>query len=46
MSYGHPWAHYFSGLDRLLSGTLGLLDLCYTALDGMGSKDCNGGVLG
>jgi hypothetical protein len=46
MSYGHPWAHYSGGYqDRLLVGTLGLLDLCYTAPDGVGRKDY-GGVLG
>jgi hypothetical protein len=30
--------------DRLLGGTLGLLDLCHTTPDGMGRKDCSGEV--
>jgi hypothetical protein len=47
LSYGHPWAQCSGGYqDRLLSGPLGLLDLCYTALDGVERKDCGGGVLG
>jgi hypothetical protein len=47
MSYGHPWAHYSGGYqDRLLGGPLGLLNLCYTAPDGMELKDYGGGVLG
>jgi hypothetical protein len=47
MSYGHPWAHNFNGCqDRLLGGPLELLDLCYTAPDGVECKDCGGGVLG
>jgi hypothetical protein len=43
VSYGHPWAHYSSGYqDRLLGGPLGLLDLCYTAPDGVERKDYGG----
>jgi hypothetical protein len=45
--YGPPWAHYLGGhQDRLLSGPLGLLDLCYIAPDGVERKDYGGGVLG
>jgi hypothetical protein len=47
LSYGPPWAHYLGGYqDRLLDGPLGLLDLCYTAPDGVERKDYGGGVLG
>jgi hypothetical protein len=47
LSHGHPWAHYSGGYqDRLLGGPLGLLDLCYTAPDGVERKDYGGGVLG
>jgi hypothetical protein len=36
VSYGPPWAHYSGGYqDRLLGGPLGLLDLHYTAPDGV-----------
>jgi hypothetical protein len=46
LSYGPPWAHYLGGYqDRLLGGPLGLLGLCHTAPDGVGRKDCGGGVL-
>jgi hypothetical protein len=45
--YGPPWAHHLGGYqDRLLSGPLGLLDLCHTAPDGVGRKDYSGEVLG
>jgi hypothetical protein len=46
LSYGPPWAHYLGGYQyRLLSGALGLLGLCHMEPDGMGRKDCSGGVL-
>jgi hypothetical protein len=46
-SYGHPWAHYSSRYqDRLLSGPLGLLDLCYTVPIGVEHKDYRGIGLG
>jgi hypothetical protein len=31
--------------DRQLGGPLGQLGLCHTAPDGVGRKDCSGGVL-
>jgi hypothetical protein len=47
LSYGHPYAHYSGGYqDRLLGGPLGLLDLSYTAADGVEHKDYSGGILG
>jgi hypothetical protein len=47
LSYGHPWAHYSGGYqDRLLGGPLRLLDLSYTAPDGVECKDFSEGVLG
>jgi hypothetical protein len=47
LSYGHPWAHCSGGYhDRLLGGPLGLLNLCYTAPNGVERKDYGGGVLG
>jgi hypothetical protein len=47
LSYGHPWAHYSGGYkDRLLSGPLGLLDLCYTVPVAVKRKDYRGIVLG
>jgi hypothetical protein len=47
VSYGPPWAHYLGGYqDRLLGGPLGLLDLRYTAPEGVEHKDGKGVVLG
>jgi hypothetical protein len=47
LSYEHPWAHYPGGYqDQLLSGPLGLLDLCYTVAVGMEHNDYRGIVLG
>jgi hypothetical protein len=47
LSYGPPWAHYLCGYqDRLLSGPLGLPDLCRTVPDGVRRKDYGGEVLG
>jgi hypothetical protein len=47
LSYGPPWAHYLGGYqDRLLSGPLGLPDLCRTVPDGVRRKDYGGEVLG
>jgi hypothetical protein len=46
LSYGHPWAHYSGGYqDRLLSGLLGLPDLCCMTPNGMERKDHGEGVL-
>jgi hypothetical protein len=46
LSYGPPWAHCLGGYqDRLLSGPLGLPDLCHTAPDGVRRKDYGGEVL-
>jgi hypothetical protein len=47
LSYGPPWAHYLGGYqDRLLSGPLGLPDLCRTVPVGVRRKDYGGEVLG
>jgi hypothetical protein len=47
LSYGPPWAHYLGGCqDRLLGRPLGLLNLRYTAPEGVKHKDSKGVVLG
>jgi hypothetical protein len=47
LSYGPPWAHYLGGYqDRLLGGSLGLLDLRCAVPDGVKHMDYRGEVLG
>jgi hypothetical protein len=46
LSYGHPWAHYSGGYqDRLIGGSLGLLNLGCTTPAGMEQKDYRGILL-
>jgi hypothetical protein len=46
LSYGPPWAHCLGGYqDRLLGGSLGLLELGCTAPVGVKHEDLGGGVL-
>jgi hypothetical protein len=47
LSYGHPWAHYSGGYwDRLLRGSLGLLDWGCTTPVGVECEAYRGLVLG